>query len=302
MEKTAVKVQRYLIISTVLALAALVAGCGSSDTRPNAGGTPAGGTSAVGGTIETGGTPVSGGTTTPTGGTSSAGGSTAAAGTSGTSTGPSCTPAFSPDASLITDFSSGPAGWHAGLGGGKWGTIGVLTGSIFDFAGPNSTMDLVKNPNWVQVKATVDATNQDMLLAGNVAASDYAGGGLSFDQCVNTTVYTGVQFTLGGTVAGCDLYFYAQTFDEKGSGPGQVGGCTTGCYVFPGVKLTSTTGPVTVHFSDLKGGQLTTATSIANEIVGLQWQFNSPAPVGDAGQSGCTGIALTVTNVSFVSN
>jgi hypothetical protein len=111
-----------------------------------------------------------------------------------------------------------------------------------------------------------------------------------------------VQFTLGGTVAGCDLYFYAQTFDEKGSGPGQVGGCTTGCYVFPGVKLTSTTGPVTVHFSDLKGGQLTTATSIANEIVGLQWQFNSPAPVGDAGQSGCTGIALTVTNVSFVSN
>jgi hypothetical protein len=40
MEKTAVKVQRYLIISTVLALAALVAGCGSSDTRPNDRGHP----------------------------------------------------------------------------------------------------------------------------------------------------------------------------------------------------------------------------------------------------------------------
>jgi hypothetical protein len=177
-----------------------------------------------------------------------------------------------------------------------------LTGSIFAFAGSASTFDANDPQDRKTMSASVDTTNQDLVLAGTVAASDYAGGGMSFDQCVNTTVYTGVQFTLGGTVAGCDLYFYAQTFDEKGSGPGQVGGCTTGCYVFPGVKLTSTTGPVTVHFSDLKGGQLTTATSIANEIVGLQWQFNSPAPVGDGGQSGCTGVALTVTNVSFVSN
>jgi hypothetical protein len=300
MDKTAVKVQRYLIVSSMLALAALAAGCGSSDTRPGTGGTPAGGTSAAGGTTAIGGTPVSGGTTTPTGGTTTAGGTTAAAGTSGTSTGPSCTPAFSPATALITDFSSGPAGWHAGLAGGKWGTLGVLTGSIFGFAGTASTFPATDPLGRKTMNATVDATNQDMVLSGDVAASDYAGGGMSFDQCVNTTVYTGVQFTLGGTVAGCDLYFYVQTFDEKGSGPGQVGGCTTGCYVFPGEKLTSTTGAVTVHFSDLKGGQLTTATSIANEIVGLQWQFNSPAPVGDAGQSGCTGIALTVTNVSFV--
>ncbi|MGB8298896.1 MAG: hypothetical protein WCG85_25995 [Polyangia bacterium] len=303
MEKTAVKVQRYLIIASILALAAFAEGCSSSSaTRPNAGGTPAGGTSEAGGMTATGGTPVSGGTTTPTGGTTTAGGTTAAAGTSGASTGPSCTPAFSPDAPLITDFSSGPAGWHAGLGGGKWGAIGVLTGSIFSFAGTASTFPATDPLGRKTMSATVDTTNQDLVLAGDVAAGDYAGGGMSFDQCVNTTVYTGVQFTLGGTVAGCDLYAYVQTFDEKEPGQGQVGGCTTGCYVFPGEKLTSTTGAVTVHFSDLKGGQLITATSIANEIVGLQWQFNSPAPVGDGGQSGCTGVALTITNVSFVSN
>lgn len=313
MEKTAVKVQRYLIMSSMLALAALAAGCSSSSgTRPGTAGTPAGGTSAAGGTIETGGTTVSGGTTTPTGGTTTAagtttaGGTTAAAGTSGTSTGPSCTPAFSPATALITDFSSGPAGWHPGLYGGKWGTLGVLTGSLFAFAGTASTFDANDPQGRKTMDVTVDTTNQDLVLAGDVVASDYAGGGLSFDQCVNTTVYTGVQFTLGGSTAGCDLYFYAQTFDEKGSGPGQVGGCvsssTMSCYVFPGVKLTSTTGPVTVHFTDLKGGQLTTATSIANEIVGLQWQFNSPAPVGDGGQSGCSKIALTIANVSFVTN
>jgi hypothetical protein len=36
--------------------------------------------------------------------------------------------------------------------------------------------------------------------------------------------------------------------------------------------------------------------------VGLQWQFQSPAPAGDGGQLGCTGINLTITGVSFVSN
>jgi hypothetical protein len=201
-------------------------------------------------------------------------------------------PGVSPATPLITDFSAtGTAGWHPTLGGGKWGTVGVLTGSIFSYAG--STAGTTMN-------STVDTTNQDLVLAGSVAAGDYAGGGLSFDQCVNTSTYTGVTFTLGGSVAGCDLYFDVQTFDEKPAGAGQVGGCTSGCYVFPNTKLTSTSGGVTVSFANLSGGQLTTQQAIANEIVGLQWQFQSPAPVGDGGQLGCTGINLTITNVSFV--
>ena len=149
--------------------------------------------------------------------------------------------------------------------------------------------------------AAVDTTNQNLALSGSVAAGDYSGGGLSFDVCVNTSTYTGVTFTLGGSVAGCDLYFDVQTFEEKPAGPGQVGGCATGCYVFPSTKLQSTTGAVTVHFTDLAGG-LPAPASIAKEVVGLQWQFQSPAPVGDGGQLGCTGINLTITNVSFVSN
>jgi len=302
MEKAAMNMQRYIIISGMLALAASVAGCGSGGggDRPGAtggtSGTPA--TSATGGVIADGGAIVNGGAPAA-GGVQANGGAPASGGTTVASTNPSCTPAFSPTPGLITDFSSGPAGWHAAVGGGKWGTLGVFTGSIFSFAGPKSTK-AANGDTYAEMKATADLTNQAMLLAGDVAASDYAGGGLSFDQCVNTTVYTGVQFTLGGTVAGCDLYFYVQTFDEKMPGPGQVGGCTTGCYVFPGKKLTSSSGPITVSFSDLTGGTLTTAPAIANEMVGLQWQFNSPAPQGDAGQSGCIGVGLTITNISFV--
>jgi hypothetical protein len=146
----------------------------------------------------------------------------------------------------------------------------------------------------------VDATAMNFVLSGNVSPGDYAGGGLAFDTCVNTTAYTGVQFTLGGTVAGCDLYFQAQTFDEKPTKQG--GGCTaSSCSAYPRVKLSTTTGVVTVHFTDLSGG-LPAPASIASEVVGVQWQFQSPAPVGDAGQPGCTGIKLTVDDVSFVSN
>jgi hypothetical protein len=148
----------------------------------------------------------------------------------------------------------------------------------------------------------VDTTNHDLLLSGSVVAGDYAGGGLSFDSCVNSPAYTGVEFTLGGNTAGCDLLFQVQTFDEKPGSKTQVGGCTSGCYSFPGTKLQSSSGAVTVKFADLSGGQLTTQASIANEIVGLQWQFQSPAPIGDGGQPGCTGINLTITSVSFVSN
>jgi hypothetical protein len=149
---------------------------------------------------------------------------------------------------------------------------------------------------------SVDLINQNLVLSGNVAPADFGNGGLSFDRCVNSSTYTGVQFTLGGTVAGCNLRFQVQTFDEKPAGDNQVGGCTANCYVFPSTVLQTTTGVVTVRFADLTGGQLTTASAIANEIVGLQWQLESPAPVGDGGQLGCTGVKLTVDDVSFISN
>ena len=60
-------------------------------------------------------------------------------------------------------------------------------------------------------------------------------------------------------------------------------------------------GVVTVPFTELAGG-LPAPEAIASEIVGLQWQFQSPPPVGDGGQIGCTGINLTITDVAFVSN
>ena len=238
--------------------------------------------SSAGTTGTTGGSISTSGGTTGTGGTTAGGGTTGAAGTPG---GHSCTPGVSPGTPLISDFS--PSGWYPAAG--KFGTVGNLTGALFAYAGTGSTM----TPG-------VDTTNQNLVLTGNVSAGDYAGGGMAFDSCVNTSTYTGVQFTLGGTVAGCELYFQIQTFSEQATSNG--GGCTSSCYQFPKAMLTSTTGPVTVHFTDLAGGLPATAGDIGKEILGLQWQFQSPAPAGDGGQLGCTGIALTIDDVSFVSN
>ena len=80
---------------------------------------------------------------------------------------------------------------------------------------------------------------------------------------------------------------------------GGVTGFGDGCAATGGWTA-GTTGAVTVRFADLSGGKLTTMAALANEIVGLQWQFQSPAPAGDAGQLGCAAIKLTVDDVSFV--
>jgi hypothetical protein len=153
----------------------------------------------------------------------------------------------------------------------------------------------------------VDNTAHAFLLSGAVDAGGYGGGGLSFDECVNTAAYSGIQFTLGGTTGGCDVVLQVQTFEQKPSDATPKGGCvadagTGGCYSFPQAKLPATTGTITVKFADLAGGKPLGAAEITKEMVGLQWQFQSPPPPAvDGGvQPACTGIAMTITDVKFV--
>jgi hypothetical protein len=303
MEKTAVNVRLYFIISSMLVLAASAAGCGGSGgDRPVTGGTAGtpetistGGTTGTPATIPSGGATSAPATTAPpAGGTTVTGGATAAAGT--TAAGLACTPGVSPAKPLLTDFSTSAAGWH--VAAGKWGTVGNLTGSVFSYARSDAV-------SVSTMTSKVDTVAENLQLSGNVMApAGYGGGGMSFDQCVNTSVYTGVQFTLGGTTSGCALKFELQTFDQQAIANG--GGCdpnTMGCYGFPNVTLTTTTGQVVVKFADLAGsGQPATAAAIAQQILGLQWQFESPPPAGDAGQPNCMNIAFTIDDVSFVTN
>jgi hypothetical protein len=206
-----------------------------------------------------------------------------------------CNPGVNPATALLTDFTSG-TNWNAIAG--KWGVAGNLQGSLYSYAGPNSG-------TW---EATVETTG-DLAIGvqvgtnvggGTVAAGDYAGGGMAFSECVNTNTWTGVSFTLGGTSGGCEILFQVQTFDEQGTA--NHGGCSgNSCYVFPQATVQIGTAPIVVNFSDLSGGMPTGGAAIAMQIVGLQWQLQSPAPPAvDAGQPACPGAELIIDNVKFV--
>jgi hypothetical protein len=140
----------------------------------------------------------------------------------------------------------------------------------------------------------VDTTQATAVLAGNVAASGYAGGGMSLDgACANAADYRGIQFTLGGTAAGCDIIFQIRTYAQLPTSANGV--CASNCYQFPQVKLATTTGLTVVTFAMLTDtGQPAAAADIAKSIMGLQWQLQSPA--GKA----CTGVKLTIDDVKFV--
>jgi hypothetical protein len=202
----------------------------------------------------------------------------------------------------ICTFTSG-TDWNNTTG--KWGIASNLTGSLYAYAGTMTGT----SKGW---HAGVDTTAGVMDIGvqsgttvgpGNVGVGDYAGGGMAFDadDCVNTSTWTGVEFTLGGTSAGCDVFFQLQTYVDKAITNG--GGCDAGCNTFPQVKVAIGTDPITVHFSDLSaGGKSDAGIPIAMQIVGLQWQMQSAAGPDGGVQQACTGAELTVDNVSFVSN
>jgi hypothetical protein len=113
-----------------------------------------------------------------------------------------------------------------------------------------------------------------------------------------------VTFTLSGTTAGCDLFFEIQTFSQQSTA--NMGGCntaTTSCFQFPKVKVTVGAAPIVVRFTDLANtGQPATAAALAAEMLGLQWQLQSPAPPAGGVQQPCTGVNLGIDSVAFTTN
>ncbi len=238
-----------------------------------------------GGSTNTGGT--SNGGATGTGGAVGTGGASAACTLAVPPTGLVCDPGLTPVNPLITDFTE--ATWNNTAG--KFGC--GLTGAPFSYGGAKTTSTIT---------AQVDTMGHKLVLVGNVDSGDYGGGGLAFDQCADATAYGGVQFTLGGSTGGCDVVLQVQTFVEKPTTGTPAGGCTTACYSFPQLKLATTSGSVTVRFADLMGGMPTGATEIAKQVVGLQWQFQSPPPppVDGGLQVSCGNISMSITDVKFV--
>ncbi|HET6149432.1 MAG TPA: hypothetical protein VFH68_17990 [Polyangia bacterium] len=241
----------------------------------------------------------SGGTPSGTGGVLSGTGGTPSGvgGVPGTDAGVSpCVPGISPASALITNFS--PATWNATLA--QWGTPGNLTGTIFSYGGGKT---INGGPTTLLAPPSVDtmAANPALSIRGDVVSADYAGIGMAFGQCVNTTAYSGLSFTLAGTTAGCDLFLQLRTQSQLPVSSN--GACVANCFQFPTINLAVGAGPNTVTFAALAGSGLpATADAMRAEIRGLQFQFQSPAPVNGGAQPSCLGINLTLDDVRFVAN
>ena len=201
-----------------------------------------------------------------------------------------CDPGFSPPIALLSDF--GLSTWSPTTL--TWGLPGNLTGSIFVYRGVSAGSFL----------ATVSTGNAPALvLSGTVAAGDYAGGGMAFDRCVNTTVYTGFTFTLGGTAAGCQVFFQVLTFSQQSVlNRGSCNPSTMTCFVFPKVQVQVGAAPNVVRFSDLANTGLPAApAAIAAEMLAVQWQVQSAA-AGAGPATACSNVNLTIDDVSFITD
>lgn len=201
-----------------------------------------------------------------------------------------CSPGSEPKGALITDFA--PASFN--LNRGRWANDPSLTFFTYSYHDP----DAPDSTNADKVENGVFNFSGQIIPGAN--GTGYAGGGMHFDSCINTTLYKGVQYTLTGTTGGCAMHFDLQTYSEQAIS--ERGGCASYCYGFPQKAVVPSATPTTVRFTELENtGTPRTAAAMAHEIMGLRWQLEAGVAAGtDGGASGPCTFNLTVDDVRLV--
>lgn len=258
----------------VLGAALLLVACGGDDSPPPGG---TGGSVATGGAGGTGGEdPGTGGGDPGTGGTAGTGGEDGP--------GFACTHDAVPPNGNITDFS--PDTYQSN---GEWGDSESLTGGTFDYQdGDNPGLD----------RAVVE---EAWNITGTLTAGTYAGAGFWFGPCSDASAFTGVAFTIHGTVPEeFELEVQIQTSrnypisetDMKGECEGDWGSpCNSN--TVNNIPVTDTATTITIAWDEATDGAPIDGLD-PTELLGIQWHFNC----GDAGD--CP-IDVTIDDVHFVS-
>jgi hypothetical protein len=278
---------------------------GTAGTGGNAsgmGGAAAGasGTSDTGGTGDTGGAAGTGdsGGTGSTGDTGGTGGMPAGAGSAGAA---ACVPNPTPE--TCAGFTA-PA-WGEPVGATpatmvdfatytadrKWGNAdnGELTGGTHLYHGPNDE----------NLTATAGATS--LRLTGTITPRGYVGVVFWFDQCVDASAFTGIEFAAGGSLDGAVMKAQIQTHvNYPVDAASAMGGCSfTDC----DTKFSECAGPIhqlavprssqpfELPWSAFTGGAPVDGVT-PDGLVGLQFQLECQAT------SECA-FNVTLGNVSF---
>jgi hypothetical protein len=197
-----------------------------------------------------------------------------------------------PASALITDFSDAVVGTT----GITFGTPPNLGGGTFTYAATGLTAPALS-------LVPAGATGHALQVVANPGlatdpSNNWSGFGLGFDMCVDASAYTGVEFTIAGTVGNCGLTFAAQfSEDNSVTDDPNFGSCAAGASCFP----PSSTQPILagttiVDFSQVFGGS-PLPTVDAHALTGVQWQFNAPTD----GVSVCSA-NFTISNITFVND
>ena len=191
----------------------------------------------------------------------------------------------------IADFSS--TEWNASTS--TWCNPDGLSGTLFSYAGATPSV----------ATAAVDTSAQNLKLNLTVGAMGYAGGGITFDACVNASSFTSIQFTAAitaGSLTGCSWQVQLQTQDQRSStatkpSGGTCNATTTTCYRYPAVTgLAAPTATASTYREafTLFSNPSTSTISTPTQVTGVQWQVNS----GSSGTGTCT-VELRIDNVIF---
>jgi hypothetical protein len=267
---------------------------GSSDRRSGTGGT----TGSATGTAGTQGSGGSGGST----------GSAGVTGSGGRFTCPSdqvlnCSSALTLPDGHVTTFS--PEEWSPT--DGKYCNASGLRGSIFSYSGGGPVT--ADDGGVVSSNAQgVDAPAGNFRLTLAAGPGGYAGGGISFDRCINASAFNALRFSAwiaSGDLTGCNFKSQLQTFEQRPTTQSPPGSCDPdagSCYNFPTsiVTLGSTPQTFTIKFSDFTTG-VTHANPVPGELVGLQWQIESAPPADpDGGSQLSCSVEIRIDDISFV--
>jgi hypothetical protein len=285
-----------VLVTMAGGLAALVftTNCGGSS-----GGRPTGAAGTTGNGTGTAGTQGSAGTNggagvTGTAGVTGSGGRFACAAEQALN----CSAGLTLSSGHVTTFS--PEEWSPM--DGKYCNASGLRGSIFSYSDGHTA-----DPDGGVMSSNaqgVDAPAGNFRLSLTVGPGGWAGGGISFDHCVNASSSGALKFTAwiaSGDLTGCIFKSQLQTFAQRPTDQFPPGGCDPNagsCYNFPSsaaLTLSTTPTPFTVPFS------MYTPAATPGELVGLQWLVESGPPADPDGgaQTPCT-VEIRIDDIDFV--
>jgi hypothetical protein len=219
---------------------------------------------------------------------------------------------------------AGSGGIRDGAGGAAGGGLGMACtaattmlappgGHIADFTDPDGGLDVAGGffayPMGSPAAPTVSVAGGALHIVESRtfgAATQYVGGGVYFNGCMDATAFSGVSFTISGSLSGCSMQYATGDVEHQdatidshfATGP-------AGAYP-PQSTITSgevTTAPQTLTMpftgSTMAGDPQTPLDT--SKLVLLLWQFTVPAgapATSDAASSGCVG-DITIDNLTF---